>query len=425
VHHISLEGTTLSTSVLADWEDTGWARQILMDPEVGHKKAAEALVFNGVETSETSVRRWRNKNGYLKANYIEPGRKGLHTEPEQGDPEAVAEDTEEESLQEQIESLKADNRRLFKAYSKAKARGDEYIDAVYRAATDAATYVGESTITPPIADLRQRPEEVALWHLTDWQGGKRTETYDRMIMHQRIENYVAKAAAITDIQRADHPVKKGVLLFTGDMVEGVSIFPGQVWELDGTLYEQMFDVADLMIWTIKQALHIYETVEVVAEYGNHGRLGRKGDGIKASDNVDRMVYNIVRQRLAHEGRLTKFQTSGDWYQHFTIGNYSAMAIHGDEIKSFGGNIPAYGILRKANQWASGVLPAFRDLYIGHYHQSMQLQLANGGSVFMTGSPESDNIYAHEFVAATGDPSQRLHFINPEKGRVTSEYRIWL
>jgi hypothetical protein len=244
-------------------------------------------------------------------------------------------------------------------------------------------------------------------------------------MRTRVMRYVEKAHEITEIQRADHPVRKGVLLFTGDMVEGVSIFPGQVWELDGTLYEQMFDVSDLMIWTIKQALQIYDEVEVVAEYGNHGRLGKKSDGIKASDNVDRMVYNIVRERLAHEGRLKKFQTSGDWYQNFSIGNYRAMAIHGDEIKSFGGNIPAYGILRKANQWASGVLPTFRDLYIGHYHQSMQLQLANGGSVYMTGSPESDNVYAHEFVAATGDPSQRLHFVHPEKGRVTSEHRIWL
>jgi hypothetical protein len=405
--------------------DAEWVQQILMDPNVGHQAAADDLVFNGVETSETAVRRWRKANEYKRAILVEPGRKTLHTEPEQGDPEAVAEDTEEVGQEERIASLEADNRRLFAAYKKAKARGDEYIEAVYRAATDAAQYVGQRDVTPPLADTRMKPTEVALWHLTDWQGGKRTETYDREIMHRRIEKYVEKATEITDIQRADHPVKHGVLLFTGDMVEGVSIFPGQVWELDGTLYEQMFDVADLMIWTITQALHTYETVEVVAEYGNHGRLGRKGDGIKASDNVDRMVYNIVKQRLAHEPRLTKFQTSGDWYQHFTIGNYSAMAIHGDEIKSFGGNIPAYGILRKANQWASGVLPSFRDLYIGHYHQAMQLQMANGGSVFMTGSPESDNIYAHEFVAATGDPSQRLHFIHPEKGRVTSEHRIWL
>jgi hypothetical protein len=412
-------------SALTESTDVEWVREILMDPTVGHEAAAADLVFNGIDTSETAVRRWRKANGYKRSILIEPGKepKRLNTLPEEGTAEAVAEN--EEVLRDRIESLTSDNRRLFQQFTKAKTRGDEYIEAVYRAARDAAQFVGATPVAPPKADKRTQATEVALWHLTDWQGGKKTLSYDRTIMRTRIMRYVEKAREITEIQRADHPVRKAVLLFTGDMVEGVSIFPGQVWELDGTLYEQMFDVSDLMIWTIKQALQIYDEVEVVAEYGNHGRLGKKSDGIKASDNVDRMVYNIVRERLAHEERLKKFQTTGDWYQHFTIGNYRAMAIHGDEIKSFGGNIPAYGILRKANQWASGVLPSFRDLYIGHYHQSMQLQLANGGSVFMTGSPESDNIYAHEFVAATGDPSQRLHFVHPEKGRVTSEHRIWL
>lgn len=411
-------------SALTDSTDVEWVREILMDPEVGHEAAAADLVFNGIETSESSVRRWRKANGYKRSVLVplDKAPKRLNTQPVEGEAEAVAAN---EELRERIVSLEGDNRRLFQQFTKAKARGDEYIEAVYRAARDAAQFVGATPVTPPKADKRTKASEVALWHLTDWQGGKKTITYDRTIMRTRVMRYVEKAHEITEIQRADHPVRKGVLLFTGDMVEGVSIFPGQVWELDGTLYEQMFDVSDLMIWTIKQALQIYDEVEVVAEYGNHGRLGKKSDGIKASDNVDRMVYNIVRERLAHEGRLKKFQTSGDWYQNFSIGNYKAMAIHGDEIKSFGGNIPAYGILRKANQWASGVLPTFRDLYIGHYHQSMQLQLANGGSVYMTGSPESDNVYAHEFVAATGDPSQRLHFVHPVKGRVTSEHRIWL
>ena len=44
---------------------------------------------------------------------------------------------------------------------------------------------------------------------------------------------------------------------------------------------------------------------------------------------------------------------------------------------------------------------------------------------MTGSPESDNGYAKEFVAAVGKPSQRLHFVDPARGRVTSEHTLWL
>lgn len=56
---------------------------------------------------------------------------------------------------------------------------------------------------------------------------------------------------------------------------------------------------------------------------------------------------------------------------------------------------------------------------------MTLTMANAGRIFMTGSPESDNGYAKEFVAAVGKPSQRLHFVDPDKGRVTGEFVLWL
>jgi hypothetical protein len=53
-------------------------------------------------------------------------------------------------------------------------------------------------------------------------------------------------------------------------------------------------------------------------------------------------------------------------------------------------------------------------------------MANGqGAVYQTGSTESDNRYAGVMLAASATPSQRLHFIDPEKGRVTAAYKIWL
>ena len=100
-------------------------------------------------------------------------------------------------------------------------------------------------------------------------------------------------------------------------------------------------------------------------------------------------------------------------------------VHGDQIKSFGGNTPAFGIIRKATAWSSGVLEPWQDLYLGHYHHVSQFQIPNGGRVFMTGSTESGSEYAREFVSAKGKPSQRLHFVDPRAGRVTAEYVIWL
>jgi hypothetical protein len=385
----------------------------LLAGSLGHKTVADRLSKAGVTTSETSVRRYR---------------RSIDWDPQDAvlDTDTLAAQAEEDLVQEN-ERLKEANRRLFKQYTNAKKKRDEYLSTLRNAVRDAFDATEWSPpVPPPTRDSRKnKKEEAAIWHLTDWQGGKKTSSYDMDVMRKRVGVYTEKAAELTEIMRADHPIKHCTILLGGDMIEGVSIFPGQVWELDGTLYEQVFEVADLISWAVKQALQTYETVEVVGEWGNHGRLGKKGDGIKASDNMDRITYEIAARSLRHEERLLDFKIWDKWYQHFTVGNYKGLLVHGDEIKSFGGNTPSYGILRKANSWASGVVPKFRDVYIGHYHQQMMLQLANGGAVYMTGSTESDNEYAREFVAAVSAPSQRLNFIDPEKGRVSFETNIWV
>ena len=296
--------------------------------------------------------------------------------------------------------------------AKAKRGQDALREAVYQAARDAAVSVGK--VKAPQRDRRKGKAEVALWHLTDWQGGKKTASYNLDVMDERVIRFSEKAASITDIARADHPVRECVIALGGDMVEGVTIFPGQAWQVDSTLFTQVFRVAARLEATLRFALSVYEKVHVVAEPGNHGRIGGKKDGVPAGDNMDRIVYEIVKQTLASENRLTWVGVD-HFYQQIIIGEYRAMLIHGDEIKGFGGNTPAYGIVRKCNAWASGAVPfQFNDVYIGHYHNPNTYCLANGGRVFMSGSTESDNVFAAEFVAATSIPSQRLHFIDPDK-----------
>jgi hypothetical protein len=314
--------------------------------------------------------------------------------------------------------------RLQRQLARAKAKTEDLIDAVYRGARDAAV-LSPPIIAKPPADRRKGKAEVALWHLTDWQGGKRTTSYGLDVMHARVERFCRKAAVITEIQRKDHPIRECVIALGGDMIENVQTFPGQAWLVDATLFEQVFAVASRIEWAVQQALQLYEKVTVVGEPGNHGRIGKRGD-VAIGDNWDRIVYEIVRQRLHVPASRLTWVSEDNWHQKIEVGNYRALLIHGDEIKGFGGNVPAYALMRKGNAWASGAAQwEFRDIYVGHYHQPMQLTLANGGQLYMSGSTESDNAYAQEFMAATSVPSQRLHFIDPEKGRVTASYVIWL
>ena len=336
-----------------------------------------------------------------------------------------------DNLPEDIEStdvkeLRSALIRLQKQLRQSKERTQDLVETSHQAAYDAMLTMGKiEPVAIPVADKRKTKGEVALWHMTDWQGAKRTTSYNSEIMRKRVLEFCEKAVRITEIQRADHPVKEVTICFGGDMVEGLFNFPTQAFEVDATLFEQYVNVSRLCVDVVRYALTNYEKVTVIAEWGNHGRIGSKRDNVPRSDNFDRMCYELARQLLQGEKRLT-WQDCPEDIQRVEIGAYRALLIHGDEVGRNGFASPG-AIVQHANKWRSGSYPwEFRDVYIGHYHTHSEWAMANGqGSVYQTGSTESDNRYAGVMLAASATPSQRLHFIDPIKGRVTAVYKVWL
>jgi hypothetical protein len=325
-----------------------------------------------------------------------------------------------------VKELRQALMRLQKQLRQSKERTQDLVEASHQAAYDAMLTMGKiELVATPVIDKRKTKGEVALWHMTDWQGAKRTTSYNSEIMRKRVLEFCEKAVRITEIQRADHPVKEVTICFGGDMVEGLFNFPTQAFEVDATLFEQYVNVSRLCVDVVRYALANYEKVTVIAEWGNHGRIGSKRDNVPRSDNFDRMCYELARQLLQGEKRLT-WQDCPEDIQRVEIGNYRALLIHGDEVGRNGFASPG-AIVQHANKWRSGSYPwDFRDVYIGHYHTHSEWAMANGqGSVYQTGSTESDNRYAGVMLAASATPSQRLHFIDPVKGRVTAVYKVWL
>lgn len=325
-----------------------------------------------------------------------------------------------------VKELRQALMRTQKQLRQAKERTQDLVDTTYQAAYDAMLTMGSiQPVQIPAQDKRKTKGEIALWHMTDWQGAKQTTSYNSAIMRKRVMEFAEKAVRITEIQRADHPVKDVTICFGGDMVEGLFNFPTQAFEVDATLFEQYVNVSRLCVDVVRYALANYEKVTVIAEWGNHGRIGSKRDNVPRSDNFDRMCYELARQLLAGEKRLV-WQDCPEDIQRIEIGAYRALLIHGDEVGRNGFASPG-AIVQHANKWRSGSYPwEFRDVYIGHYHTHSEWAMANGqGSVYQTGSTESDNRYAGVMLAASATPSQRLHFVDPVKGRVTAVYKVWL
>lgn len=319
------------------------------------------------------------------------------------------------------EELRLALRSTQQKLAKAQAKKEELVAAVHSAAKDAAlTYPHP----PPIARPKKgKPgDHWALLHLTDWQLGKKTESYNSDIAEQRVLKAVERAIMLTEFQRESHPVSSCALLLGGDMVEGVSIFPNQAWQVDSGLFDQMFRVSALIERVVVSLLAQFDHVEVWEEYGNHGRIGKPGD-VPAEDNVDRMAYRVAKERVGTRPGLV-WHESKNWYNHGKIGNYSFLLVHGDENRRMGAG-SANGILNQVKAYAAGVVEPFKDCYQGHWHRYECLSLPNGGAIYLTGSPESGNEYARQHLGATGQPLQRLHFIDPKNGRVVSEHRLWL
>jgi len=312
-----------------------------------------------------------------------------------------------------------------------KHRRADYLSTVWEAVQDALAGVALQPVPRPrrhSGRLDDRPEEVAVALLSDLQTGKITPDYNTEVCRERVMRYAEKIVRITNVQRADHPVRHCVVPMLGDMVEGVDIFPGQQWLIDSTLYRQVFEsTPSILVDFLRYLLANFESVSVEAVQGNHGRIGRKGM-FGPEDNSDRMVYRVVKLMMQDEPRLTFNMADpvGEraWYKTMTIGNYTAMLIHGDQIRGSMG-YPFYGLGKKVHAWASGGVPeTFNDLMLGHWHQLAMIPM-NKRTCWQNGSTESTNTYASEMLAAQSDPGQWLLFVEPEAGVVTGSYAVRL
>lgn len=326
----------------------------------------------------------------------------------------------------QIEDLQQSLVRTQRQLAKAKDKNELMLGEIYRAMQDAIRAAGvlPKTSAPKLARGKGK-EEAALWDMGDWQLSKKTTTYNSQVAQERVMLFCDKAFRITEVQRSDHAVRDCHIIFGGDMLEGLFNFPSQVFEIDQTLFGQFVTTSHLMVKVVKFALAAYRTVTVTAEHGNHGRIGSKRDAVPGSDNMDRMAFEMSRQLLQNEPRLTWIDTPDD-IKKLEIGNYRALVCHGDEIGRGGAGSPST-LIRHADRWKSGAFGwDFRDVYFHHWHNHAEYPMANGqGSVFITGSTESDNRYARDGLSASATPSQRLHFIDPDKGRITAQYKVFL
>lgn len=339
-------------------------------------------------------------------------------------------DLRDEAIAEQKydDLLQAFNRKSRELDRIKHQRGD-IIDAIYQASKDAHIGFRVEPIDPPPKDKRQKTSEVAAICLSDWQLGKRTPDYNMKVCEQRVRKLAQKVIELTNIQRAHHPVKELRIWCIGDIVESEQIFPGQVHEIEGSVFKQSVTAKKILADFITTMLANFDKVHVVGVIGNHGSLGtRARREFNPNTNWDRVVYDSTRDLFRNEKRVTwvipEDEERRAWYAVDKVGDKGVLLFHGDQVRGGFAGMPFYGFFKKVLGWGVGAIPEHFDYAIaGHWHTPTFLTL-NTKQVWVNGSTESSNPYAQEQLAAVGFPSQQLLFFHPRRG-VTAEYKVRL
>jgi hypothetical protein len=319
-----------------------------------------------------------------------------------------------------IKALRDENRMLRRKISVGSGLSALIASAVEESFSEPANFV---TPRPPKMVAGRGEEEVAVAHVSDVQFGKVTKSYDSAIASARLMEYAVRVGKCIERHRAYARVDDLRLMLGGDVVEGETVFGSQAFEIDsGVMQQAVRSAPEAIARMIFYWLGIVKRIHVVGVPGNHGRVGRKGEG-NPSTNWDSVCMEVVRMMVMGKGgsrgleKRVTWNIPDDWYAVDDVLGTKILLIHGDNLLTsvFGGS----PFQRKMLSWRSGGLDGaenFDAVLFGHYHTYCSGEI-NNARWYCNGSTESDSNFAQRAVAARGWPKQRLQFYSREHGLV--------
>lgn len=261
-------------------------------------------------------------------------------------------------------------------------------------------------------------------------GGFNTEIYDA-----RAQRWFEGVTSHIRKQATAYRLDELIIVLGGDHVEGDEIFPGQSWQLEIDPVKQMWELACKLGGDnsggigLLQRLVRFAKAEVgipwVAIYcvpGNHGKVGGKRSGARpATYNWDWGMQTIVQDKM-RDDPVDEFVIRPDGSVFFYVAGFEAQAIHGQQIKGWGG-IPFYGIARHDAKSVRLHNRLYRYLFMGHIHQQSEINIGTGAEAVVSGDWVGPNNMSGEIMAASR-PKQALVYFGAQYG-ITEHVPIYL
>jgi hypothetical protein len=235
--------------------------------------------------------------------------------------------------------------------------------------------------------------------------------YDWDVMLARHDRMLEAIASFKD--KRPYPVDELVINGLGDMLSGNN-HP----ELKETNQKVIMEAAlqlglDMTQWVAALG-EIFPKVRVAGVVGNHPRMTIKPAMKRRYDNVDWIMYHIMKLQLARYENISVEVPKAA--QHpIMIFNERHLLFHGDGIRSTMPGVPWGGVMRRvaelSNQYARMGMPINR-FHVGHFHNP---NIVEGGRIFMNGSVKGPDEYSLLNFGGGHDASQLLQVYHPIRG----------
>lgn len=245
--------------------------------------------------------------------------------------------------------------------------------------------------------------------------------YNMAIFQQRMDNLKQSVAEIIDIQRKSYNIPKLHVFFIGDIVTGEGIYRGQSNHIELDVTEQVFEGVQQFGLMIAEFRHVFSEIHCTGVYGNHGRVGIKGEN-RLYTNWDRVAYKFMYEQTKNQTNLT-WNIPKAWFAREDVLGSLFHLSHGEQLKSQLGT-PYYALNRyDAQQTQLHRDNPHRYLIVGHHHQAAEIDSPHGERL-MNSTWVGGSLFSLYALSASTEPSQWFFGVSPKRG-ISWRYKLML
>lgn len=315
--------------------------------------------------------------------------------------------------------------KLRKELEKAKAYTQNVVEAL----------INEVGVLPPtkfVIDqgiMTDQTPTTGMLDLSDWHIGSAWPNADTGfgdistdILTDRVELLTNKVISLTRLQKRISPIPHLCINFLGDMAENCSLHPSSGVHVDNPTIRQLSAAINAAERMLVSFLSEFEWVTAQAVFGNHGRMGPKGEQ-HLLNNWDVLFYSFLAERFRDEPRL-KFHISTTPYMAYILEEQPEWVhciIHGDGIPApF--TLPLYSITRAEANISKLLDRPINYSHFAHWHNMAQMD-KTFGALFINGSLVGTSPHGISMRLA-GQAKQLYMGFHPDYGQTWS-YPIYL